>query len=322
MVIGRIINNLKRGRYIPILFQNANKPFECNGYTLLELIITMLLTSIIFSIVSIFLVNPIQIYVDIARRADLIEIADLALCRMERDIHQSLPNSIRVKSVNGKQAIEMINTVAGMRYRTMSPGDNTTILNFSEAITSFNVFGQFPTTLLGNNYRLVIYNTGENGISSDDPTAGVNAYATAVSSGVNPPAGTHVITPATTTITLSNIGSEGHIALNTGFQFAFASPQQRVYLVDTPISYVCDPSSTTLTILQGYTITSVQPIDVTIAPLNTARGDLLANSITACSFQYQPGTSQRGGIVTIEFTVTNGDEQIYLLQQVQVNNIP
>jgi MSHA biogenesis protein MshO len=293
------------------------------GYTLIELIITIMLTAIIFSVVGIFLAKPIQVYVDIAKRAELVDIADLALRRIERDIHQSLPNSIRVKSVNGKQAIEMVNTVAGMRYRIMSPGSDTAILNFSAADTAFNVFGQFPAALLGNNnYRLVIYNTGDNGISSDDPIAGTNVYATNVAIGPNPPAGTHVITPVATIVALSNIGNEGHIDLNPGFQFALASPQQRLYLVDSPVSYICDPTSTTLTRFNGYTITSVQPVDTTIAPLNSAQSHLIANKITACSLQYQPGTSQRGGIVTIELTVTNGPEQIRLLQQVHVDNVP
>ena len=110
--------------------------------------------------------------------------------------------------------------------------------------------------------------------------------------------------------------------MNPGFQFALDSPQQRLYLVDSPVSYVCDPVSTNLTRFNGYAITSVQPLDSLVTPLDTAHSHLIAKRITACSFQYQPGTSQRGGIVNIELTVTNGSEQIRLLQQVHVDNVP
>ncbi len=301
-----------------VIEQNINK-----GYTLIELVITIVLIAIIFSVAGIFLALPIQIYTNVVSRAALVDIADLTLRRIERDLHQALPNSIRVKSANGKQSIEMVNTVIGKRYRDMWPGTDANILSFDIADTAFNVFGQFPASMLGNNnYRLVIYNIGANGVSADDPIAGVNVYAANNSLGPNPPAGTHVITPASTTITLSNIGTEGHIALNPGFQFALTSPQQRLYIIDTPISYVCVPSNATLTRYYGYAINTVQPMDPSFVPLNTAQADLVANYITACMFEYQPGTSERGGIVTITLTVSDGVEQINLLQQVHVSNIP
>ena len=293
------------------------------GYTLIELIITITLTTIIFSVVAIFLAKPIQIYAAVAKRVELVDIADLALRRMERDIHKALPNSIRIKTLGNKQVIEMVNAVTGMRYRTMRPGTDDDILNFNTADTEFNVYGPFPDTLLGNhNYRLVIYNIGTNGASSDIPVAGINVYAANTSPGPNPPIGTHVITPATTTVTLSNIDAAGHIELDSGFQFAFNSPQQRLYIIDSPISYVCDPASATITRFHGYAINTVQPIDPNVTPLNSAQSDLLARRVTACSFKYEPGTSKRGGIVTIALTVANGVEQIRLLQQVHIGNAP
>ena len=299
--------------------QNINT----TGYTLIELVITITLTAIIFSIVSVFIASPIKAYSDIAKRADLVNSAEVALKRIERDIHRSLPNSIRVKSIGNKWAIEMINIVEGVRYREKSLGSDPEYLTFNSVDTEFSVWGIFRSAQLGNNnYRLVIYNIGTEGVSSDDPVPGTNVYAFANAVGPNPPAGTHVITPSTTTVTLSNPSTDGHVVLNPGFQFAFTSPYKRLYVVDTPISYICDPNEGTITRFINYPITNIQPIDPLTTPLNTAQGDLLANHTTACSFQYQPGTSRRGGITTIAITIAKGSEQIRLLQQVSVSNAP
>ena len=298
----------------------AIEPNTKLGYTLIELAITITLIAIIFTLVAVCLSRPLLMYASIAQRATLLDTADLVMRRMERDIHQALPNSIRVKSSNGLQALELVNVVAGMRYRAASPGP---ALNFNGPNNSFNVLATFPANMLAvTNYRVVVYNLGEIGASSDAPIPGANVYATATAAGPNPPAGTHVITPAATKITLTNVGNEGNVALSPGFQFAFASTQQRVYFVDTPLSYVCDPSTSRITRLYNYPINSVQPISLIAAPLTTASYDLIASNVTACNFTYQPGTSSRAGTVTIALTVANGAETVQLLQQVHVSNVP
>lgn len=295
-----------------------------NSYTLIELVITITLTSIIFAVVGIFVVKPIQIYVAINKRAELVAMANLALGKIEHDIHQALPNSIRIKTIGNKQALEMYHAVIAMRYRTQSPGNSSNILTFATAQTEFNVLGAFPPNLLTNpnNYRLVIYNTGAHAGTTDAPVAGANVYANSTATGPNPPSGTHVITPTTTTITLTNLGNEGHIVVNPAFQFALASPQQRIYLVDTPVSYIFEPTTASLTRFSNYIPSPIQAIEPTSAPLASASANLLAKHITNCTFQYQAGTSERGGIVTIAVTLAHEGEQIRLLQQVHIENAP
>jgi MSHA biogenesis protein MshO len=306
------------------------------GVTLIELVIVMVLSSILSVVVSLFIARPISAYASVARRASLVDAADMTLRRMARDIQSAVPNSVRVKKVGDRSAVEMLNIVEGMRYRGSAADP---YLDFTQSITNFHVLGRFQyavvnPTCAANKCRLVVYNTGANTGGADYPSPGANVYSTvmapacvAPASGCNPPPNSVTITPVNTTVTLTNSGSEGNILMSPAVQFALPSPRQRIEIVDTPITYLCDPSSNQqqITRYANYTITPAQPIDPTIFPLKdpgVTTAAQLTSHVTACSFTYNPGTPTRNGIITMSITLTNGGETITLMRQVGINNIP
>lgn len=327
MFIEQIINKRQEGKY------DKNR---VKGITLIELVITMVLAGILSVVVSLFIARPISAYTSVARRASLVDAADMTLRRMSRDIQSAVPNSVRVKKVGNRSAIEMLNIVEGMRYRGSVAGP---YVDFTQAITNFHVIGQFQYALANpicaaNKCRLVIYNTGANTGGADNPAPGANVYSTAVApacvppaSECNPPPSSVTITPASTTVALTNPSSEGNILMNPAVQFALPSPRQRIEIVDTPVTYLCDPSSSQqqITRYANYIITPVQPIDPTAFPLSdpgVATAAQLTQHVTDCSFAYSPGTPQRNGILMMSITLTNGGESITLMRQVGVDNIP
>lgn len=302
------------------------------GVTLIELVIVMVLAGILSVAVSVFIARPISAYASVASRASLVDAADMTLRRLSRDIQSAVPNSLRVKTVGNRSAIEMVNIVEGMRYRATPAGP---YLDFSAPITNFHVIGQFQYALTNptcavNNCRLVVYNTGANtggAIPADNPAPGANVYSTVAApacAGCNPPPGSVTITPVGTSVTLTNPGSEGNIVMGSAVQFALPSPRQRIDIVDTPVTYLCDTSSNqqNITRYSNYTITPVQPTDPAIAPLNSATAAQLTGNVTACSFTYSPGTSQRNGVISMSITLTNSGESITLMRQVEVSNVP
>ncbi|MDB6096897.1 MAG: hypothetical protein JWM09_1175 [Francisellaceae bacterium] len=290
------------------------------GFTLIELIMVIILISIIFTSISGFIAWPMHAYTDITRRSEMVDSADLALQRMSRDLRRSVPNSVRVSPSNSG-ALEMMNIVEGMRYRAASPNP---YLNMNTTNTNFDVIGLFQTTSLGSNgYRVVIYNTGAYTTNTDNPTAGINLWNPSASAGPYPTAGTHVITPATTTVTLTNpLSTEGNIALNPAFQFALPSARQRIYIVDTPITYLCDLTAKTLTRYWGYTSTAVQPTNPLVAPLSTAQRAILAQDVSACTFNYQSGVATSNAIVELTISITKNNDSIQLFREVSVGNSP
>lgn len=306
------------------------------GATLVELVITMTLASILFVVVSIFITRPITAYGDVARRSELIDIADLTLKRIAGDIQRAVPNSIRVKKdlANNRVTLEMLNAVEGVRYRSTPPG---AFLDFETSNTSFDILGEFDfatenATCASGNCRLVVYNTGANlggAVPSDNPAPGANVYSDAVapncpgaSQTCLPPPGAVTITPPSTTVTLSNSGGVGNVSLSDPALFAFPSLMQRLYVVDTPVSYLCDYSSSwqEITRFWNYAIDPVQPIERIFNPLASGQSAPLAKQITNCDFIYEPGTSQRNGMVSLKITVSKDGESVTLMRQVGVLN--
>ncbi len=257
------------------------------GFSLVELVTVIVLVGILAAIGGAFISRPIEGYVALSRRAELVDTADGALRRMQRDIREALPNSVRESGTT----LELLHTSDGGRYRAQGPGD---ILDFSDpADTGFDILGALNASPAAGSW-LVIYNL------SDQAATG-NAYQAnadnrfAVDSGA------------------STVNHLQFLPKAPPAAFPQPSPYQRFFLVDTPVSYVCDTTAKTLTRYDGYAIAP--------APVLGA-GDLVARNVTGCSFSYQAGTSQRAGLVTLKLTIEEDSEKVQLLQQVHVVNSP
>ncbi len=287
-----------------------NRPAIQSGFSLVELIVVVVLLGVLASGAGLLIVRPIEAYDDQVRRQQLVDQGEMALRQIARDVRRALPNSIRVTPVGAGFAVEMVNTIDGARYRDEVGGEFTTAndtLEFAAADTDFNLLGLFNTPgLLAAGQRLVIYNTSAAGIYSD---AALN----------NNPG---IVTTAGTTLTLSTNtpateDDEHHVNMAPAFQFAQQSPGQRVFVIDGPTSYICNPASNQIVRYSNYAFSAAQPTP----PVGGTSG-VVISQLSGCDMTYNPGTSQRGGILTVEITITDSGESINLLHQVHVVNVP
>lgn len=279
------------------------------GFTVIELVVTMTLSVIVIAFSAIFISQPVQGFVDQTRRMRLVDSAETALERMARDVRRSLPNSVRVRQNGSIVALEMIGTVDGARYRGQPPGTPDQVLDFSTADAAFNVIGPFTQLVkpfTSTTHHLSIYNVG---------VPGADAYELA-----------NVITPPGTQIDVVVDGGTGEdrITLSPPFRFAFSSPRQRVFLVDGPVTYLCDTGAGTLTRFAGYGIAQDQSTRDSPAELQLAGAAraLMADRVSACAFSYSPGTAERAGLLSLELAVSEDAETISLLSQTHVDNVP
>jgi MSHA biogenesis protein MshO len=279
------------------------------GFTLIELVVTLVISAIVVSFVSLFISGSVKGFTDQTRRVRLVDSADSALQRIARDVRRALPNSVRTTTVAGVAALEMLSTVDGARYRAQPPGTVAQILDFAAADGSFNVLGPFtqitkPFSSTG--HYLAIYNVG---------VPGADAYELG-----------NVITPAGTQIGIAADGATGEdrVTLSPAFKFAYGSPTQRVFLLDGPVTYLCDGVAGTLLRYQGYSIASSQASVDSHGELLAAgaTASLMANQIVGCTFTYTPGTAERGGLLALSITVSAQGESVSLLSQVHVDNVP
>lgn len=283
---------------------------DAKGFTLIELVVTLTVGAIVAVFAAHFVAQPVRGYSDQARRAELVDRAEMSLRRIARDVRRALPNSVRV-TINGSVvALEMLETLDGTRYRIgPPPADPTKQLDFSAADDQFNAiggFGRIAKPFSSTTAYLSIYNVG---------VPGASAYELA-----------NVITPPGTQIDIVNdaIAGEDHVTLAPPFRFAFESPAQRAYLVSGPVSYLCDPVSGTLRRYQGYSIATLHTDRDSDAELTAAGASatLIADSVNACDFVYAAGTAQRAALLTAEVRVAALGEAVSLLHQIHVNNAP
>jgi MSHA biogenesis protein MshO len=290
------------------------------GFSLLELILVIVLLGILASGAGLLITTPIKAYSDQLRRTQLVDMAEMSLRQIARDIRGALPNSIRIQQnmTTGVTALEMVNIVAGARYRDEVDGSADATfteplhtLDFLQPDTDFNFLGTLVSdvTTIPPGQRLVIYSTA--------PT---NFYATASSNNND-----GIVTPAKSTLTLSQNGLEQHLEIDPAFQFTERSPGQRSFLIDGPVSYICDPlGQTKMTRYTDYQFQVDQPTtNIALSDLPGVRQGDVVTQLTACSINYDVGTAQRGGIVTLNITLSDDiGESVTLLHQVHVVNVP
>jgi MSHA biogenesis protein MshO len=279
------------------------------GFTLIELVVTMVISAVVVSFVSLFISGPVTGFADQSRRARLVDAADSALQRIGRDVRRALPNSVRTTSASGVVALEILSTVDGGRYRAQPPGTAAQVLGFAAADGSFNVLGPFTQLakpFTSTSHYLSIYNVG---------VTGADAYELA-----------NVITPAGTQIGVAVDGATGEdrVTLSPAFRFTYGSPTQRVFLVDGPVSYLCDTVAGTLMRYQGYALAANQADRDSHGELLAAgaTASLMTNQLVGCTFAYTAGTAERAGLVSLQFAVSAQGETVSLLSQVHVDNVP
>ena len=279
------------------------------GFSLIELIVVIVLLGVLAGGAGLLIVNPIEAYDAQVRRQQLVDQGEMALRQIARDLRRALPNSVRIVPAGAGFALEMVNIVDGARYRDEYGGiyvaDPDFVLDFTAADAVFNLLGGLsnPAEFAAGN-RLVIYNTS------------TNIYAEAVDVDKQ-----GIITDAGTSLAFITLNpgpnQEDQISLSTPFEFTQQSPGQRAFLVDGAISYICNPATGSILRYSGYGFDNPQQI-----PPAGAVSDTLVSQVISCNAGYTAGTAQRGGIISLDITLGDSGENINLLHQVHVVNVP
>lgn len=275
------------------------------GFTLVEMIIAIIITGIIAAVVAVFMKTPIESYFASSRRAELTDIADTALRRIARDVQAALPNSLR--PFGASSAIEMLVTTTGGRY-SQNAADATGC--FAGGCTQITTLGSVIATsgdLVGQ--RLVIYNLHPNdggGCGASNPSAwcGNNSAV----------------------ITSSSDGGENDAFgfASTAFRPSTGSPSRAFFVVSGPVAYVCrnvgvvgGNGTGDLVRYENYPITAASSLpNPAVAPR------LLAERVSACSFDYAPGVTERNGLLALYLELMEAGERVALIHQIHVDNAP
>lgn len=300
-------------------------PSRRAGMTLVEMVVAIVLLAILGSVTAAFMLRPIQGYVDLARRAALVEAAESALRRQARDVRLALPRSVRIQNLADGYAVEVLPTIDGAMYRRRdtAPGGGTTTANrlqigAGDDADGFDIhkfFRNITVPSSSTTHRLVIGNVGGS-------TAATNVYLASGSQ--------TVITALGTTINYSATGVNGahRITMTPAYRFNSHTANQRIYIVETPVSYLCtanatNPAAGTLTRYYNYPLYNpTQPTTPAAFVALNASSALVTDRVSACSLTTTTGDVRTRALATFTLTLADQGEEVRLVHQVMVDNSP
>ncbi|MYN30031.1 PulJ/GspJ family protein [Duganella levis] len=297
------------------------------GFTLVEAIVVMVLTGILAGIMVLFIRNPVNSYVDTAARAELTDVADIALRRMTREIRTAVPNSIRLNIVGNTSFLEFIPSHAGGRYLAKEDGaapvsppgaQQHQWLDFTNAATQFEVVGPMPPApyAIVRGDFIIISNFGT-GFTNGDAYA-LNANNRAVVGQVN-----------NKVITLTNN------------PFASVTPpaSNRFIVAGQPVTFACTNDPVTgrgqLRRFSNYDFppNQVDPGTLNLLGQSTPQQvqmTLMADNVVGCNFSVVAMANRQAALVGLGIALArakpgaaaNDLETVTLAQQIHVDNTP
>ena len=237
------------------------------GFTLVELVAVIVLLGLTSIGLVKFIAGSAEAYNEVNRRNEIAQIGRFAIERVSRELRNALPGSIRIRN----QCIEFVPVQAASIYSRLpivglnAPADNFTVINFA---------------LTGNITRAAVY-----------PLTSADVYSN----------NQHILPIEFSSATVNGSAVTFDFSLPAQ-QFAEASPGQRIYFIDQPVSFCVLASGSGARLFRydnyGYSDIQASP------PL---AGELLAEFIQLIDedpvepFTYFSGTLQRNGIVYLDF---------------------
>lgn len=282
-------------------------PHRRSGFTLVELVITLVLFALMAVTLALFFRPAIDSWLAVRNRTRMAAEADNALRLMQRELRTAVPNSIRTP---GSACFEFVPTKAGGRYRMAADTVNggSAAVDPGAATSSFDVLTPLATLPAVGDWVVV-----------DNQNPG-DVYG-----GSNRSAVSSVGTPA------AALGR--HRLGISPMQFPLGYDGGRFGVIDQAqqaVFYVCSGASTTLDAsgnapgvlvrLAGYGFNAAAPSSCP----STAGGSIVASGLRSCRFLYDAnqGATQQSGYVSLQLEFTRGGETTSLVGGAHVANVP
>jgi MSHA biogenesis protein MshO len=272
---------------------------SARGFTMIELVVAIVITAIVVGFATMFLSAPVDAYVAQSRRGRLVETADAVSRSMTQDLARALPNSVRIRNAGTRAIVEMLR-VESVAFYSSSGAVPARELDFAAVDAQFATLGRFNPSLTRG--YLSVTNT-------------TNPYVVA----------NRAVSTLTNIATVPSGLSEDLLTLGTGFRFGSESPTKRIFLVSTPVTYLCDSAATVRTLrrFSGYAYAATIPTAATSAQLTTAGAvnTLVAQDVLSCALRCRLITNgQCLTELTIDLstgqTTASGTEQIRVFAEV------
>jgi MSHA biogenesis protein MshO len=293
-------------------------PRHASGFTLIELVVSVVLSAIVIGFAALFMSTPVDAYFAQSRRSDLVDSSDAITRHLADDLRHALPKSVRIRNAGTRSIVELLLVQEVAFYRPNGSGGMAgpdTELKIGTADNKFAALGTFgfAPQVLPANYHLSVGNLG---------AGASNAYSL-----------TNVITRnETIALAAGAPGSqEDLVTLTPAFRFTLASPSHRAFLISGPVTYICNSAANARTLRRysGYAITAGIPTAETSAQLTTPAtvNTIVARNVASCALRCNAGsTAPCLDALVVEMGVAAtgnaANEVVRVFAQLPVENTP
>lgn len=269
------------------------------GFTLVELIIVIVITSILAVGSVRFISFSAQGLVDTASRSDLSSLSLIASEKIKRQLVNALPSSIRTNSSGS--CLEWIPILAASEY-VQAPFVGSP--NVKTEVHLLTVSSALP-----DEGRLVIYPS----VNNTDTLYDITRNPGRISSNVAAPN------------TVNNDVTIYQFAAAAEFQFERTSPQNRIFIVDTPKA-ICQQNAQ-LFLYENYGFNNSADNYPIGLPTSVPNRLMIANKLIpdSIAFRYLPMSLRRNALVGFSMEFRNDEkaqETVLLAGEVQIRNVP
>lgn len=270
------------------------------GFTLIEMIMTIIIAAILAAGVVTYIGDSAEGFISSSNRSRLAGSGRAALDRMTFEIHNALPNSVRVSSVapGGDQCLEFIPAIKATTYInapfTGSGSSSFDVVDFNPLTTYSSPAGIYAAIYPINTADL--YNYDDN----NGPLALID----------------QITDPS---------GADGKmtVTLNATHRFSRRSPLNRLFLAEQPVSFCVVGSK--LYRYENYGVQATQCAPGTCLPATLPDRAPLAENIDntgLTAFSLELATLRRNAIVSFDLQMTNQGDTIRLNHEVLTHNVP
>ena len=206
---------------------------KSSGFTLIELIVVMVILGVLATSITRFIKFGTQIYTETTARDQLVSSARFAIERLNREVRNALPNSLRLTNAN--QCLEFTPIIESSIYTDIpvTPDmarDTINVIKFDEAFDS--------------NWDAIVYPITTSDVYPITPSNNDKIHS------------------------VDSIVATGVITLENNVVFAEESPTQRIYFINGSVEYCVQNNTLTRNgILMAQDIYNTIPFQVTTATL-------------------------------------------------------
>jgi len=273
--------------------RQKNVEFRSSGFTLMELIIVIIIMGVMAVGIAGFIKLSTQTYLNVTERDELLANARFSVERLNREIRNALPNSMRTLSNGTTNCLEFVPIIASTVY-TEIPVAPEPVAN-TLAVIPFKISDSVDYNCNDCGDVVMVYPLDDSDVYQvHNDTAGkafeIENY------------------PAT---------DSSEIELKQTAVFTEDSPTNRAYIFNSPVSYCLNGG--TLRRYVGYDFLAVQSL-----PPLTGSNSLMAENLdfASSSFTLVPASLKRNAVVQIKLNFTRDGEQVVFDNAIHINNIP